>query len=67
MHYRMIVYGRTLRGESQTASADRALTAVLEVTIDKKGRVIAEVSEEYLDGWRYTAASDDTIVRREPR
>lgn len=41
--------GRTVRGEAQTASADRARIAVLEATIAKKDRVIAEVSEEYLD------------------
>lgn len=41
--------GRTLRGEARTASADRARIAALEATIAKKDRVIAEVSEEYLD------------------
>ena len=41
--------GRTQRGESQSVSADRARIAVLEATIAKKDRVIAEVSEEYLD------------------
>ena len=41
--------GRTLRGDSQTASADRARIAALDATIAKKDRVIAEVSEEYLD------------------
>ena len=41
--------GRTLRGEAQTASADRARIAAFEATIAKKDRVIAEVSEEYLD------------------
>ena len=41
--------GRTVRIESQTTSADRARIAVLEATIAKKDRVIAEVSEEYLD------------------
>ena len=41
--------GRTARGESQTASADRARIAALEATIAKKDRIIAEVSEEYLD------------------
>jgi len=41
--------GRTARGEAQTTSADRARIAALEATIVKKDRVIAEVSEEYLD------------------
>ena len=41
--------GRTARGESQTASADRARIAALEATILRKDRIIAEVSEEYLD------------------
>ena len=41
--------GRTHRAETQTTSADRARIAVLEATIAKKDRVIAEVSEEYLD------------------
>lgn len=41
--------GRTQRGASQSASADRARIALLEATIAKKDRVIAEVSEEYLD------------------
>lgn len=41
--------GRTLRGEAQTATADRARIVALEATIAKKDRVIAEVSEEYLD------------------
>lgn len=41
--------GRTLRGESQTASADRARIAALEAMIAKKDRLIAEVSAEYLD------------------
>ena len=41
--------GRTLRGESQTTSADRARIAALEATIARKDRIIAEVSEEYLD------------------
>ena len=37
--------GRTGRGKSQTASADRARIAVLDATIAKKDRVLAEVSE----------------------
>jgi hypothetical protein len=41
--------GRTQRGASQTTSADRTRIAALEATIAKKDRVIAEVSEEYLD------------------
>ncbi|MCO4098178.1 MAG: transposase [Gemmatimonas sp.] len=41
--------GRTARGASQTASADRARLAALEAIIAKKDRIIAEVSEEYLD------------------
>ena len=41
--------GRTQRGEMQTAQADRARIAELEATIAKKDRIIAEVSEEYLD------------------
>jgi transposase-like protein len=41
--------GRTARGASQTASADRARIAALEAIIAKKDRIIAEVSEEYLD------------------
>ena len=41
--------GRTQRGETQTAQADRARIVALEATIAKKDRVIAEVSEEYLD------------------
>lgn len=41
--------GRTQRGETQTAQADRARIAELEATIAKKDRIIAEVSEEYLD------------------
>ena len=41
--------GRTLRGEARTASADRARIAAIEATIAKKDRVIAEVSDEYLD------------------
>ena len=40
--------GRTPRADPQTASA-AARIAVLEATIAKKDRVIAEVSEEYLD------------------
>ncbi len=41
--------GRTARGELQTASADRARIAALEAMIARKDRIIAEVSEEYLD------------------
>jgi len=41
--------GRTARGESQTANADRTRIAALEAIIAKKDRIIAEVSEEYLD------------------
>ena len=41
--------GRTQRGEAHTASADRARIAELEATIVKKDRIIAEVSEAYLD------------------
>ncbi len=41
--------GRTERGVSQTASAGRARRAALEAIIAKNDRVIAEVSEEYLD------------------
>ena len=41
--------GRTLRSDALTTSTDRARIAVLEATIAKKDRVIAEVSEEYLD------------------
>ena len=41
--------GRTLRGEAPTATADRARITVLEAMIAKKDRVMAEVSEEYLD------------------
>lgn len=41
--------GRTLRADSQTASTDRARITALEATIARKDRIIAEVSEEYLD------------------
>ena len=41
--------GRTARSASDTAAADRARIAALEATIAKKDRIIAEVSEEYLD------------------
>lgn len=40
--------GRTKRGQTQTASADRAKVAALEARLAKKDAVIAEVSEEYL-------------------
>ena len=40
--------GRTLRGQSQAASADRARLAALEAKLAKKDAIIAEVSEEYL-------------------
>ena len=40
--------GRTLRGQSQTASADRARVTVLEAKLAKKDEIIAEVAEEYL-------------------
>ncbi len=52
--------GRTLRGESQTASADRARIAALEATIAKKDRIIAEVSEEYLDLKKSLGPDDGT-------
>ena len=41
--------GRTARGASQTASADRARIAALEAIIARKDRIVADVSEEYLD------------------
>jgi transposase len=40
--------GRTLRGQTQAASADRARLAILEAKLAKKDAIIAEVSEEYL-------------------
>ncbi len=40
--------GRTLRGQSQAASADRARLAALEAKLAKKDAIIADVSEEYL-------------------
>lgn len=40
--------GRTLRGQAQTASADRAQVAILEARLAKKDEIIAEVAEEYL-------------------
>ncbi len=40
--------GRTLRGQTQTASADRARLVALEAKLAKKDAIIAEVSEEYL-------------------
>jgi transposase len=40
--------GRTLRGQTQTASADRVRVAALEAKLAKKDAIIAEVSEEYL-------------------
>ena len=41
--------GRTQRGETQTAQADRTRIGEIEATIAKKDRIIAEVSEAYLD------------------
>ena len=41
--------GRTGRGDTPSASADQARIAALETIIAKKDRIIAEVSEEYLD------------------
>ena len=41
--------GRTQRGAAQTASADRDRIAALEAKLARKDRIIAEVSEEYLD------------------
>lgn len=41
--------GRTARSESLTARTDRARIEALEAIVAKKDRVIAEVSEEYLD------------------
>ena len=40
--------GRTRRGQTQVASADRARLAALEARLAKKDAIIAEVSEEYL-------------------
>lgn len=40
--------GRTLRGQAQTASADRAQVAILEAKLAKKDEIIAFVSEEHL-------------------
>lgn len=40
--------GRTLRGQSQAASADRARLVALEAKLAKKDAIIADVSEEYL-------------------
>jgi len=53
--------GRTVRGESQTASADRARIAALEATIARKDRIIAEVSEEYLDMKKSMGAHDRAL------
>ena len=41
--------GRTQRGAVQTAIADRERIAALEAKLARKDRIIAEVSEEYLD------------------
>jgi transposase-like protein len=41
--------GRTQRGAVQTAIADRERIAALEAKLAGKDRIIAEVSEEYLD------------------
>ena len=41
--------GRTLRGQAQSTSADRARVAALEAKLAKKDAIIAEVSAEYLD------------------
>ncbi len=40
--------GRAVRGQSQTASVERARLAALEARLAKKDAIIAEVSEEYL-------------------
>ncbi len=40
--------GCTRRGQTQTASADRARVTALEAKLARKDTVIAEVSEEYL-------------------
>jgi len=40
--------GRTRRGQTETASADRARLVALEAKLAKKDAIIAEVSEEYL-------------------
>lgn len=40
--------GRTRRGQTQAATADRARLAALEARLAKKDAIIAEVSEEYL-------------------
>lgn len=40
--------GRTRRGHTETASADKARVAALEARLAQKDTVIAEVSEEYL-------------------
>ncbi len=39
---------RTVRGQAQVASADRARVTALEARLAKKDAIIAEVSEEYL-------------------
>jgi len=53
--------GRTVRGASQTASADQVRIAALEATIARKDRIIAEVSEEYLDMKKSMGAHDCTL------
>ncbi len=40
--------GRTGRGQTQPAAAERARVVALEARIAKKDQIIAEVSEEYL-------------------
>lgn len=40
--------GRTRRGQTQAASADRVRIATLEARLAKKDAIIADVSEEYL-------------------
>lgn len=41
--------GRTQRGVTETASVDRERIKALEAKLARKDRIIAEVSEEYLD------------------
>jgi len=53
--------GRIVRGESQTTSADRARVAASETIIAKKDRLIAEVSEEYLDMQKSLGTDDGPL------
>ena len=53
--------GRTARGASQTASADRARIAALEAILARKDRIIAEGLEEYLDMKKSLGTDDGAL------